>query len=144
MTLNFYFSQLDYLFHFKELIIVINSDFIRLNKIKLILHMGKCKPILVQSIEICLNMFNLICSDIYTSVKNQVVNIKIWQTSYTWVVLELLRQYKYLIFKATNFSKNWHQNCRKLKKNVLGQNNIKKKILIRLRRCINKSMVHML
>lgn len=99
MTLNFYFSQLDYLFHFKELIIVINSDFIRLNKIKLIPHMGKCKPILVQSIEICLNMFNLICSDIYTSVKNQVVNIKIWRTSYTRVVRELLRQNKYFIFK---------------------------------------------
>lgn len=132
MTLNFYFSHL---FHFKELIIVINSDFIRLNcsgfffsifyrlaflngndRKKLIPYMGKCKPILVKSIEICLNMFNLICSDIYTSVKNQVVNIKIWQTSYTWVVRELLRQYKYLIFKATNFSRNWHQNCRKLKK----------------------------
>lgn len=86
---------------------------------KLIPYMGKCKPILVKSIEICLNMFNLICSDIYTSVKNQVVNIKIWQTSYTWVVRELLRQYKYLIFKATNFSRNWHQNCRKLKKMYL-------------------------
>lgn len=85
MILNFYFS---YLFYFKELIIVINSDFIRLNcfgfffifyrlvflngndRKKLIFYMGKCKFILVKFIEICLNMFNLICSDIYISVKN--------------------------------------------------------------------------